>query len=150
MAGNTEIVQEPTEMVKGTYSCSRCGSKISAQAEMCPSCSAVQPGRSQNSSSSDIINKDRIEDGLLRLCAIINGTWNDILASIQSISFLRDAALYINCTILAVWKHKKQAESNEITKSCSECGSKISVSAEICPKCGISQENMAAHLEKNR
>ena len=87
MAGNTEKVQEPTEMVKNTDSCSGCGSEINAKA--------------------DIINKDPIADSLLRLCAIINGTWNDILASIQSISFLRDAALYIDCTILAVWKRKK-------------------------------------------
>jgi hypothetical protein len=87
MAGNTEKVQEPTEMVKNTNSCSGCGPEINAKA--------------------DIINKDPIADGLLRLCAIINGTWNDILASIQSIAFLRDAALYIDCTILAVWKRKK-------------------------------------------
>ena len=87
MAGNTEKVQEPTEMVKNTNSCSGCGSEINAKA--------------------DIINKDPIADSLLRLCAIINGTWNDILASIQSIAFLRDAALYIDCTILAVWKRKK-------------------------------------------
>ena len=150
MAGNTEKVQEPTEMVKYTNSCYRCGSKISAKAEMCPNCSAMKPGISQNLSSSDITNKDQIENGLLRLCAIINGTWNDILASIQSVSFLREAALYIDCTILAIWKHKKHAESNEITKSCSECGLKIGASAEICPKCGISQENMDANLEKNR
>ena len=87
MAGNTEKVQEPTEMVKNTNSCSGCGSEINAKA--------------------DIINKDPIADSLLRLCAIINGTWNDILASIQSISFLREAALYIDCTILAIWKRKK-------------------------------------------
>lgn len=142
MAGNTEIVQKSTERVKNTNSCSGCGSEINAKAEMCPNCSSVQPGVSQNSSSSDIINKDPIEDGLLRLCAIINGTWDDILASIQSISFLREAALYIDCTILAIWKHKKQAETKEITKFCSECGSKISALADICPKCGISQRNI--------
>jgi hypothetical protein len=122
MARNTEMVQEPTEMVKNTNPCSGCGSEISQK-------------------SSDIINKDPIADSLLRLCAIINGTWNDILASIQSISFLREIALYIDCTILAIWEHKKQAEIEEITKLCSECGSKIGASAEICPKCGISQEN---------
>ena len=87
MAGNTNEVQEPTEMVINTNSCSGCGSEINAKA--------------------DTINKDPIEDGLLRLCAIINGTWDDILASIQSISFLREAALYIDCTILAIWKRKK-------------------------------------------
>jgi hypothetical protein len=57
--------------------------------------------------AADIKNKDRIENCLLRLCAIINGTWNDILASIQSISFLRETALYIDCTILAVWKRRR-------------------------------------------
>jgi hypothetical protein len=113
MAGNTEIVQEPAEVAKNTNSIS------------------------QKSSFSDIIDKDLVANGLLRLCAIINGTWNDILASIQSVSFLRDAALYIDCTILAIWKHKKQTDSNELTKFCSECGSKIGVSAEICPKCGM-------------
>jgi hypothetical protein len=113
MAGNTEIVQKPIEMVKNTNSCSGCGSEINAKAEMCPNCSSVQPGISQNSSSSDIINKDPIEDGLLRLCAIINGTWDDILASIQSISFLREAALYIDCTILAVWKQKKSGRNKK-------------------------------------
>jgi hypothetical protein len=148
MAGKMGIIQEPIEMVRDTNSCSRCGSKISAKAEMCSSCNAVQPGISHNSSSSDIINKDRIADGLLRLCAIINGTWSDILASIQSVSLLREAALYIDCTILAIWKHKKQAESNEITKFCFECGLKINASAGICPECGISQENMDARLEK--
>ena len=108
-----------TEMAKNTSTCSGCDSEVDAKA--------------------DITNKDPIANGLLRLCAIINGTWNDILASIQSISFLRDAALYIDCTILAIWKRKKQAEAKEITKFCPECGSKIGVSAEICPKCGIRQ-----------
>jgi hypothetical protein len=84
MAGNTEMVQEPVEMVS---SCSECSSNINAK--------------------EDIIKKDPIANCLLRLCAIINGTWNDILASIQSISFLREAALYIDCTILAIWKRKK-------------------------------------------
>jgi hypothetical protein len=107
MAGNAEIVQESIEMAKNTNSCSGCGSEINAEAELCPNCSEMRPGISQNVSSSDIINKDPIADSLLRLCAIINGTWNDILASIQSISFLRDVALYIDCTILAVWKRKK-------------------------------------------
>lgn len=107
MAGNAEIVQKSTERVKNTNSCSGCGSEINAEAELCPNCSEMRPGISQNVSSSDIINKDPIADGLLRLCAIINGTWDEILASIQSISFLREAALYIDCTILAVWKRKK-------------------------------------------
>jgi len=93
MAGNTKKVQEPTEIVENTNSCSGCGSEINAKA--------------------DIINKDRIADSLLRLCAIINGTWNDILASIQSISFMRDAALYIDCTILAVWKRKKPGKNKK-------------------------------------
>ena len=78
MTGNAEIVQEPIEMAKNTNSCSGCGSEINADAEMCPNCSAMRPGISQNLSSSDIINKDPIADSLLRLCAIINGTWNDI------------------------------------------------------------------------
>jgi hypothetical protein len=51
--------------------------------------------------------RDPIAEGLLRLCAIINGTWNEILASIQSISFIRETALYIDCTILAIWKKRK-------------------------------------------
>jgi hypothetical protein len=84
MAGNTEIVREPIEMEN---SCSECGSVIDAKG--------------------DKIKKDPIANCLLRLCAIINGTWNDILASIQSISFLRETALYIDCTILAIWKRKK-------------------------------------------
>jgi len=84
MAGNTEIVPEPIEMVN---SCSDCSSEIKPE--------------------EDTINKDTIANCLLRLCAIINGTWNDILASIQSISFLRETALYIDCTILAIWKRKK-------------------------------------------
>jgi len=84
MTGNTEIVQEPVEMVN---SCSECSSEINAKG--------------------DTIKKDPIANCLLRLCAIINGTWNDILASIQSISFLRETALYIDCTILAIWKRKK-------------------------------------------
>ncbi|MCX6673017.1 MAG: hypothetical protein NTY37_04475 [Methanothrix sp.] len=121
MAGNTELIQEPNEMAKNTGSCSGCSSEDDVE--------------------TDITKKDLIADGLLRLCAIINGTWDDILASIQSISFLRDAALYIDCTILAIWKRKKQAEAKEITKLCSECGSKIGSSAEACPKCGIDQEN---------
>jgi hypothetical protein len=84
MTENTERSQEPTKMVN---SCSKCGSEITAK--------------------EDTKNKDPIGNCLLRLCAIINGTWNDILASIQSISFLREAALYIDCTILAIWKRKK-------------------------------------------
>ena len=137
MAGNTKIDQEPTEMVKNTISCSGCGSEINKETEMCTSCSAMQPEISQNSSSSDKINNDQIADGLLRLCAIINGTWDNILTSIQSISFLRVVALYIDCTILAIWKQKKQTETTEITKFCSECGSRIGENAEICPECGI-------------
>jgi hypothetical protein len=119
MAENRELIQEPNEMAKNTSSCSGCGSEIDAKA--------------------DITNKDPISNGLLRLCAIINGTWNDIPASIQSISFLREVALYIDCTFLAMWKRKKQAETEAITKSCSQCGSKIGARAEICPKCGIRQ-----------
>ncbi|MDD2835980.1 MAG: hypothetical protein PHY05_07495 [Methanothrix sp.] len=61
----------------------------------------------EETAKTDIKNKDRIENCLLRLCAVINGTWNDILASIQSISFLRETALYIDCTILAIWKRRK-------------------------------------------
>ncbi|MCX6678635.1 MAG: hypothetical protein NTU95_11935 [Methanothrix sp.] len=117
MSRNTEKVQEPTEMAKNTNSCSKCSSEDDVVA--------------------DITKKDLIADGLLRLCAIINGTWNDILASVQSISLLREAALYIDCTILAIWKRKKQADAKEITKLCSECGSKIGSSAEACPKCGM-------------
>ncbi len=133
MSRNTKIVQEPTEIVKNTNSCSGCGSEINciANAEMCPNDSAEQPGISQNSSSSDVINKDPIADGLLRLCAIIDGTWDNILVSIQSISFLREVALYIDCTILAIWKNKKQPETKEIAKSCSRCGFKIDAKDEI-------------------
>jgi hypothetical protein len=61
----------------------------------------------EETAKTDIKNKDRIENCFLKLCAVINGTWNDILASIQSISFLREAALYIDCTILAIWKRRK-------------------------------------------
>ncbi len=61
----------------------------------------------EETAKTDIKNKDRIENCLLRLCAVINGTWNDILASIQSISFLRETALYIDCTILAIWKRRR-------------------------------------------
>jgi hypothetical protein len=96
MAGNTEIVQELNGTSKSTSSCPGCGS--------------------EKDSKADTTNKDPIADGLLRLCAIINGTWDDILASIQSISFLREAALYIDCTILAIWKRKKQAKTEEIAK----------------------------------
>jgi RNA polymerase subunit RPABC4/transcription elongation factor Spt4 len=139
MSGDTKIDQEPTEMVKNTNSCSECGSEINEETEMSPSCSAIQPEISQNSSSSDKINNDPIADGLLRLCAIINGTWDNILISIQSISFLREVALYIDCSILAIWKHKNQAETTEITKFCSECGSRIGENAEICPECGVGE-----------
>jgi len=59
----------------------------------------------------DIKDTDRIENCLLRLCAVINGTWNDILASIQSISFLRETALYIDCTILAKWKRRRTSRN---------------------------------------
>jgi len=138
MAGNTKIDQEPTEMVKYTISCSGCGSEINKETEMCPNCSAMQPGISQDISSSDKINNDQIADGLLRLCAIINGTWDNILTSIQSMSFLREVALYIDCTILAIWKHKKQTETTEITKFSSEYGSRIGENAEICSECGMS------------
>ena len=143
MAGNTKIFHEPTEMAKSTNSCSECGSEINEKTEMCPNCSgAAQPGISQNPSSSDIRNRDPIADSLLRLCAIVNGTWDNILTSIQSISFLREMALYIDCTILAIWKNKKQPETKEITKSCSRCGFKIDAKDEICPKCGIRQGNI--------
>jgi ribosomal protein L40E len=121
MAKNTEKIPEQKEMAKNSNSCSKCSSEDDVEA--------------------DITKKDPIAEGLLRLCAIINGTWNDILASIQSISFLREAALYIDCTILAIWKRKKQAEANEITKLCSECGSKIASSAKACPKCGTDHDN---------
>jgi len=87
MDEKTEIAQEPGERAKRDNSCLGCNSKIN--------------------NNSDIKNKDTIENALLRLCAIINGTWNDILASIQSISFLRETALYIDCTILAIWKKKR-------------------------------------------
>jgi hypothetical protein len=87
MDEKTEIVQEPVKMAKTTNSCSGCSSKINTKQY--------------------IKNKDPIANCLLRLCAIINGTWNDILASIQSISFLRDTALYIDCTILAIWKRRR-------------------------------------------
>jgi hypothetical protein len=46
---------------------------------------------------------------------------------------------------------KKQAETKEIAKFSSQCGSKISASAEICPTFGIRQGNILlnnAHLEK--
>jgi hypothetical protein len=87
MDEKTEIAQEPVETAKTTNSCSGCSSKINTKI--------------------NIKKKDQIADGLLRLCAIINGTWNDILASIQSISFLRETALYIDCTILAIWKRRR-------------------------------------------
>jgi RNA polymerase subunit RPABC4/transcription elongation factor Spt4 len=137
MAGNTKIFHEPTEMAKSTNSCPVCGSEINEETEMCPSCRAIEPEISQNSSSSDKINNDQIANGLLRLCAIINGTWDNILTSIQSISFLREVALYIDCSILAIWKHKNQTETTEITKFCSECGSRIGENTEICPECGM-------------
>jgi rRNA maturation endonuclease Nob1 len=138
MAGSMKIVQEPNEIAKNAISCSGCGSEINKGAEMCPNCGAMQHGMSQKPFSSNIRNKDPMADGLLRLCAIINGTWGNILTSIQSISFLREVALYIDCTILAIWKHKKQTETTDITKLCSECGSRIGENAEICPECGIS------------
>jgi hypothetical protein len=120
MTRNREKTQELKETAKDTNSCSGCGS--------------------ENDAKADIIKKDPIENALLGLCAIINGTWDDILASIQSISFLREVALYIDCTILAIWKEKKQAEA--ITKSCSQCDLKIGASAEICPACGTRQGNI--------
>jgi hypothetical protein len=95
MAGITEIVPEPTEIVNP---CSECGFEI-------------QP------KEYTIKNRDPIANCLLRLCAIISGTWNDILASIQSISFLRETALYIDCTILAIWKRKKPAETKKSLSS---------------------------------
>jgi hypothetical protein len=110
MARNREMIQIPTEMVKNINFCSECGSEINgkAKAEMCPTCSAAQPAISQNPFSPDITINDPIADALLKLCAIINGTWNDILASIQSISFLRELALYIDCNILAIWKQRNK------------------------------------------
>jgi hypothetical protein len=110
MERNTEIVQEPTEMAKKTNSCSECGSEIDlrAKGEICPTCSATQPAISHNSFSPDITIKDSTAYALLKLCDIINGTWNDILASTQSISLLRELALYIDCNILAIWKHRKK------------------------------------------
>jgi len=104
---NSGIIRESIEMAKDTTSCPECGFEIGAKAAMCPNCHAMQPGKSQNLSPSNRTDKDPVADCLLRLCAIINGTWDDILASIQSISFLREVALYIDCTILAVWKRKK-------------------------------------------
>jgi hypothetical protein len=143
MAENTEKIQEQMEMAKDTNSRSGCCSENDAKEEICPNCSILQPGISQNAPLSEIKNGDTIADGLLRLCSIINGTWNDILASIQSISVLREMALYIDCTILAIWKHKKQKEKEYFTKFCSECGFRIGKSAETCPKCGKSQEKDA-------
>ena len=80
MARNMKKIQEPTRMAKNTKYCSACSSEDDTEADM--------------------TKRDLIADGLLRLCAIINGTWDDILASFQSISFLREVALYIDCTIL--------------------------------------------------
>jgi len=88
MNEKTEIAQETGERAKRDNSCPGCNSRINKNL--------------------DIKNKDVIENALLRLCAIINGTWNDILSSIQSISFLRETALYIDCTILAIWKKRKR------------------------------------------
>ena len=85
MAGKREMARE-TEAVAG-------------KDRSCPGC---------DSKNNTIIrkNKDQIADCLLRLCAIINGTWNDILASLQTVSFLREMALYIDCSILAIWKKR--------------------------------------------
>lgn len=87
MDEKTEIAQEPVETAKTTNSSPGCNSEINTK--------------------SDMKNEDPIENYLLRLCAIINGTWNDILASIQSISFLRETVLYIDCTILSIWKRRR-------------------------------------------
>jgi hypothetical protein len=108
MTRNTEIVEDLTEMVNKANSCSECDPEINsnAKAEMCRNCGVVRPAISKNASPPNIMMKDPIADGLLRVCAIINGTWNDILASIQSISFLREMALYIDCNILAIWRQK--------------------------------------------
>ena len=85
MAGKREMAHE-TDVVAGRdYPCQECDSKIN---------------------NKTIKNEDQIANGLLRLCAIINGTWNDILASLQTISFLREMALYIDCNILAIWKKR--------------------------------------------
>jgi hypothetical protein len=110
MARDMEIVQEPTEIVENTNSCSECGSEINAKtkAEVCLICSNAQPAISQKSSSPDITTKDPIAYVLLKLCDIINGTWNDLLASTQSISVLRELALYIDCNILSIWKHRNK------------------------------------------
>jgi hypothetical protein len=108
MARNGKIVKKPMKIDEEATSCSECGFKIDARAEMCPNCRAMRPVIPQNLSESNRTNKDPVAEGLLRICAIINGTWDDILASIQSISFMREVALYIDCTILAIWKRKKK------------------------------------------
>lgn len=86
MAGKREMAHEAEDVAGKDYSC---------------------PGRSTKINNKVIKNKDQIANCLLRLCAIINGTWNDILASLQTISFLREMALYIDCSILAIWKNRR-------------------------------------------
>lgn len=85
MAGKREMALEVEVVAGKDQYCPECISKIN---------------------NISIKNKDQIADCLLRLCAIINGTWNDILASLQTISFIRQMALYIDCTILAIWKRR--------------------------------------------
>jgi hypothetical protein len=113
MVRNMEIVQEPTEMVISINSCSECGSEIEVKtkAESCLTFGDARPAISQKSTPPDIADitaKDPIAYALLKLCDIINGTWNDILASTQSISTLRELALYIDCNIIAIWKHRNK------------------------------------------
>ena len=86
MAGKREMAHDAKVAAERDSSCPECNSKIN--------------------NNTVIKNEDQISDGLLRLCAIINGTWNDILASLQTISFLREMALYIDCSILAIWKKR--------------------------------------------
>jgi hypothetical protein len=101
------VIREEAETAKNTNLCPASGCDNDAKAETCPKCGEPKTGRSERPPSSDRINKDPIEGCLLKLCAVINGAWYDVMASIQSVSFLREAALYIDCTILSIWKRKK-------------------------------------------
>jgi hypothetical protein len=92
MAGKREMARE-TEAVAG-------------RDRSCPECDSENNTNIRK-------NKDQIADCLLRICAIINGTWNDILASLQTVSFLREMALYIDCNILAIWKNRRAKTNKE-------------------------------------